>query len=283
VIASWLNDWDLKEQQSLDMYVEEGGRKFLRHYLLDFGASLGADTDPTEYYHGREYGLDSSALLKEIFTLGLHESANEKHARIISPEIGNFTTDDFDPKHWKQTYPAIVFDNLTNFDAFWATRVILSFTEQDLRSIVETGEYSDPRTVDYIVRTLLERRQMVARAWLREVDALDDFKLQPAPGGLVMTFRDLMLDNTLALADLSEYTYQIRGPHYKSEKKRTGRLEIQLDRAALGATIEHGAANTPVEVTIWTNRRDGVSEPVTIYLDWSPTRDSVTIRRIARG
>jgi hypothetical protein len=46
VIVSWINDWDLKEVQSLDMYVEENGRKFLRHYLLDFGSSLGADTDP---------------------------------------------------------------------------------------------------------------------------------------------------------------------------------------------------------------------------------------------
>src|SRR6185295_14137991 len=119
--------------------------------------------------------------------------------------------------------------------------------------------------------------------WLRQVDALDDFKLQPAPGGLVMTFRDLMLDNTLALAGLTEYTYQIRGPHYKSEKKRTGRPEIQLDRAAFGAAIEHVAATTPVEITIWTNRQNDISEPVTIYLDWSPTRDAVTIRRIARG
>ena len=32
VIASWINDWDLKEQQTLDMYVEEGGRKFLRRW-----------------------------------------------------------------------------------------------------------------------------------------------------------------------------------------------------------------------------------------------------------
>src|SRR5438045_7962653 len=64
VIASWINDWDLKETQSLDMYVEEGGRKFLRHYLLDFGSSLGADDRPTDYFHGREYGLDLRNITK---------------------------------------------------------------------------------------------------------------------------------------------------------------------------------------------------------------------------
>src|SRR5438132_451768 len=82
--TSRINDWDLKEAQSLDMYVGEDGRKFLRHYLLDFGSSLGADDKPMEYYHGREYGLDLRSITKEIFSLGLYESANEKRARIIS-------------------------------------------------------------------------------------------------------------------------------------------------------------------------------------------------------
>src|SRR5215471_21194760 len=78
VIASWINDWDLKEPQSMDMYVEEGGRKFLRHYLLDFGSSLGADDQPTDYYHGREYGFDLKNIMKEVFSFGLYGSANEK-------------------------------------------------------------------------------------------------------------------------------------------------------------------------------------------------------------
>src|SRR5262249_16172857 len=51
VFASWINDWDFKETQTLDAYVEENGRKFLRHYLLDFGSSLDAGNSPTEYYH----------------------------------------------------------------------------------------------------------------------------------------------------------------------------------------------------------------------------------------
>ena len=135
MIASWINNWDLKEAQSLDMYVEEGGRKFLRHYLLDFGASLGADDRPTDFYHSREYGLDVRSVTKEIFSLGLYESPNEKTARIISSEIGSFTSDDFDPGSWKQTYPSVMFSNLTDLDAFWATRVVLSFTEDDLKSI----------------------------------------------------------------------------------------------------------------------------------------------------
>jgi hypothetical protein len=283
VIASWINDWDLKEVQSLDMYVEEKGRKFLRHYLLDFGSSLGADTDPTEYYHGLEYGFDVHSITKEIFSLGLYESPNEKRARIISPEIGNFTNDDFDPGNWKPTFPSIMFDNLTDVDAFWATRVILSFTEGDLRNIIQTAEYSDPKTNEYILRTLWERRQIVARHWLQKSDALSDFSVRPFDQGVRLTFRDLMFDHALAFMDFTEYTYQVRGKDYKSPKKTVTSREITIDRATLGAATEHGSEDSPVEVSIWTHRRNFTSEPVKVYFDWSPDRQELRIRRIARS
>jgi hypothetical protein len=40
VFAAWVNHSDIKEDNTLDMYVEENGRRFLRHYLLDFGEAL---------------------------------------------------------------------------------------------------------------------------------------------------------------------------------------------------------------------------------------------------
>jgi hypothetical protein len=283
VIASWINDWDLKEVQSLDMYVEENGRKFLRHYLLDFGSSLGADTEPTDYYHGREYGFDVHSVTKEIFSFGLYESANEKRARIISPEIGNFTNDDFDPGNWKPTYPSIMFDNLTDIDAFWAARVILSFTKEDLRNIIQTAEYSNPITNEYILRTLWERRQIVAHHWLAKTDALSDFSVRPVGQGVVLTFHDLMVERALASIDFSEYTYQVKGKDYRSPRMTVNSREITIDRETLGAATEHGSTDTPVEVSIWTHRRNFTSEPVRVYFNWSPDRQQSTIRRIDRS
>jgi hypothetical protein len=283
VIASWINNWDLKEAQSLDMYVEEGGRKFLRHYLLDFGASLGADDRPTDFYHSREYGLDIRSVTKEMFTLGLYTSPNEKTARIISPEIGNFTSDDFKPGSWKQTYPSVMFSNLTDLDAFWATRVVLSFSEDDLRTIIETGEYDDQRTRTYLLQTLLERRQKLVRYWLEKVDALSDFSVARTNDGISLTFRDLMAGYQLPIAPASTYSYQVRGKNYKSSKQTIDRPEIRIDRQILAAAIERVPSDTPVEVDIWTHRGDFTSEVVKIFFDWSPNRDKFTIRRITRG
>src|SRR5262245_18459594 len=250
VIASWINDWDLKEAQSLDMYVEEGGRKFLRHFLLDFGSSLGADDTPTVYYHGREYGFDLHNIAKEIFSLGLYESPNEKRARIITPEIGNFDSD-FEPGSWKQTFPSVMFDNLTDLDAFWATRVILSFSDDDLRSIIETGEYADPYTGKYILRTLGERRQLLAQYWLSKVDGLSDFSIARTPEGVTLAFHDLMVDQRLTEARSTEYSYEVKGPHYKSGKKRITGPEILLDRQTLASAIERSGGNRGLEISIW--------------------------------
>ena len=46
VVASWLNDTDRREGNTLDVYVEPG---YLRHYQIDFGASLGSSTDRTKH------------------------------------------------------------------------------------------------------------------------------------------------------------------------------------------------------------------------------------------
>jgi hypothetical protein len=283
VIGSWINNWDLKEAQSLDMYVEEGGRKFLRHYLLDFGSSLGADDKPTLYFPGHEYGLDLKNITKEVLSLGAYESPNEKQSRIISSEVGRFNNDDFDPGRWKPTFPSVMFNNMTAVDAFWAMRVILSFTEPELRSIVETGEYSDPASVNYITRTLIERRQMVARYWLNTVDGLSNLAVHQSAEGVALTFHDLMLDHGLTLAKYTEYTYQVSGPHYRSAKTRTSHPEIRINREELAAAIERGGKDPTVEVSIWTTRRNTTSVPVKVYFDWDPKRESFSIRRIARG
>jgi hypothetical protein len=283
VISSWLNNWDLKEGQSLDTYVEENGRKFLRHYLLDFGSSLGADDNPTEYYHGHEYGLDASSVAKEIFTLGIFESANEKRALIISPEVGNFTAVGFNPGAWKPTFPSVMLENMTDLDAFWATRVMLSFSESDLRNIVETAEYSRPTSMNYMVQTLLERRKMVARYWLNKVDGLSDFAIRPTAEGVALSFKDLMVDEQFLLSELTNYTYQVKGANYKSAKATVQRPEIRIDREMLSAAIEHPRPDGLIEISIWPSRRVSNPEPVRVYFDWSPNRDTFTVRRIARG
>ena len=51
-------------------------------------------------------------------------------------------------------------------DAFWAAKQVAAFTDEEIRAIVQTGEYSDPRAADWIADCLIQRRDKIAAAWL---------------------------------------------------------------------------------------------------------------------
>jgi hypothetical protein len=256
VIASWINHWDLKEMNTLDMYVDEGGRKFLHHFLIDFGSSLGGGKSPTEYFHGHEYAFDSSSIFKEIFTLGLYVSADEKSAPIVSPEVGLFSAAAFDPGGWKPSFHVLPFDNMTQEDAFWATRIVLSFTEDELRSIVKTAQYSDPKAEEYILRTLVERQRRIAGYWLKDVNPLANFSVDDSQGNAALSFTDLMEDHDLAGS--AQYRYEVSrdaGDDHGSEKKKV----VSTPHIALGHSLSRG-----VRVKVWTIRDGHASSPVAV-------------------
>jgi hypothetical protein len=284
VIASWINHWDLKEENSLDTYVEENGRKFLRHYLIDFGSTLGAGRDPHEYFRGREYAFDAGTMVKEIFSLGFYVAPSEKQGQIVSPEVGTFTAEDFDPAQWRPAYPVMAFLNMTDEDAFWATRIILSFTEPELRKIIETAHYSNPKNAEYVLKTLLVRRQIIARHWLPKVNPIADLSIIPtSEGGATLRFRDLLAECKCMDVSSAKYVYQIEGHRYTSEKKTTAGTEIPLQRAVLGAAMEGEPTGAPVEMTIWVERGGVQTAPTKIHFNWSPAGDNVAVQRIRRG
>jgi hypothetical protein len=259
VIASWLNHWDMKEMNTLDMYVEEGGRKFLRHYLIDFGSTLGAGSIPTEYYHGREYSFDKGSIGKEIITLGVFTSADEKTVPITYPALGLFTADDFDPGRWRSSFHVAPFDQMTRDDAFWATRIIMSFSDDDLRRIVLTGKYSDPKVSELVFETLRLRRQMIARYWLSQVNPIVGFVVNKDPqGDVTLRFTDLLSRHNLD--GPAEYSYstgdavQHGGKLPKSGVTVTKTSEAPVGDPGVGTCVQ-----------VWTHRAE-VSRPTNVCI-----------------
>jgi hypothetical protein len=62
-------------------------------------------------------------------------------------------------------------------DAFWAAKQIIAFSDDDIRAVVATGEYSDPSVSDYVAQTLIARRDSVGRTWLTRLLPLDQFSV----------------------------------------------------------------------------------------------------------
>ena len=160
VFASWVNHTDIKAGNTYDTVQQVNGVPVIRHYLIDFGASLGSDSDePKNARLGHEYMIDkrASRLLPRMFDLGLYSPDWERADYPNIKSVGRFEAETFDADTWTSNYPNPAFLNRLPDDTFWAAKQVVAFTEPEVRAMVETGEYSDRAAVDYMVKTLIER------------------------------------------------------------------------------------------------------------------------------
>ncbi len=213
VFASWLNFYDIREGNSLDMLVEENGQQVLRHYLIDFndafGAARGGVKPPMFTYENLvDYG-DST---KEYFSLGLWEKAWQKkwresgEASTQAPAVGYWDNRYLKFETYKSQLPNYAFKDLTSADGFWAAKIVKSFSDEDIRTLVKTGDYSKSEDADMVSKILIERRDLLAKYWYSHVNPLDDFSLQNG----TLSFTNLAVEAGFETAGNDLNTAEIR-------------------------------------------------------------------------
>ena len=183
VFAAWLNHTDAKSSNSMDAVEGSGSEARMVHYLLDFGALFGSDsTIAKDPRHGREFTFPTSrAQLKQVSTFGLDFPDWETvHYPGDLKAVGNFTAEAFDPIKWKENYPNPAFRAMLPGDAYWAAKKVMAFTDDDIRAIVEQGQFTNPETVDYVTKTLIARRDAVGRAWFQRAVPVEELRIENA-------------------------------------------------------------------------------------------------------
>ncbi len=206
VFAAWLNHDDSRGVNSLDMLDTRDGRSYVKHYMFDFGSILGSGTVFAQRDRaGHEYIFEHAPGWKTLATLGLYV---RPWILIdypeVPPAIGRFESDAFDPVKWKPEYPNPAFDNMRAEDAFWAARIVARFSDEAIRAVVQKANYSDPRATEFMIATLIKRRDKVLRTWLNGVNPVVDPALD-ANGTL--TFANAAVIAGVATAPAS-YTVQ---------------------------------------------------------------------------
>lgn len=163
IFAAWLNNYDLHTANTLDMYVEEGGRHFLRHYVFDFGSTLGSATHSLKpVWAGYENRFDLKEAGKGLATLGAYQPRSARQpVPVVYPSVGRYAAEGFEPLQWKPSFPVPAFENLTLRDARWAARIVASFTDDQIRAAVATGQLSDPAAAEYLARQIMGRRDRI--------------------------------------------------------------------------------------------------------------------------
>jgi hypothetical protein len=179
VFGAWLNHDDSRGVNSLDMLVHEANRRYVKHYMFDFGSIMGSGTVyPQRHRAGNEYILEWKPGWLTLATLGAY---TRPWMHISYPDVpaavGRFEGTAFEAERWKPEYPNAAFENMRPDDAFWAARIVARFDDASIRAIVDKARYSDQRATEYVTETLLKRRDKVLRTWLTQVNPLVDFAL----------------------------------------------------------------------------------------------------------
>lgn len=263
IFCAWLYHNDIRIGNTLDMYVTEGGRSFLRHYLIDFGSTLGSDTSfPNLRLVGRQYQVDLGEAMATFFSLGLHQPAGTRKAPPVRyPAVGSFDANDTKPQEWKQNFPLGAFTNMTDADGYWAARILSALTDEQIRAVVGLAEYSDPEVERYIAEQLIARRRMITDYYFSRTAAITRFRVNRSEGGARLEFLDLR--------GTGSFYYEIRpaeGGARIVDKTAVNGSSIWLSEAVLKKVEASGRRDSDravAEVRIW---RRGESRHASVYL-----------------
>jgi hypothetical protein len=196
VFGAWTNLVDMKAGNTLDTVITGNGRSVVRHYLQDVGSTFGSGANaPHDYDEGWEHLFEGDLTLKRLVSLGFYLRPWQTLPYQNHQSIGRFEGDAFDAANWKPRVPTAAFLRARPDDTFWAARRVMAFSDEMIRSIVKTGEYSDPAAERYLADVLIKRRDAIGRAYLTAINPIVDPLLDAAG---VLTFRNAAVEAGLA-------------------------------------------------------------------------------------
>jgi hypothetical protein len=267
VIASWFNHVDVKENNTLDTYVSEEGRGFLRHYFIDYGSSMGSgDFVNGPCRVGFEHIFDGAATALALVTLGAWSRPWEDRCEIPYPEVGRFEGELFRPPGWKPNYPNLAFDEMDASDAYWGAKIVTAFTDEHVRVLAAAGRYSRAEVSRYVESTLRARRDKIGRYWFGAVTPLEGFEVETSSGAWTLRFRDLAVERGYALAESRSYRFEIRDalrlrPIEEGVSQQPGHVRIRPLGDIPAAPSDRWGRRPLAVVAVRALSRDGTAAP----------------------
>ena len=233
VFCAWLNHNDSRAINTLESLVEEDGRKFIRHYLIDFGAILGsASVVSNTARDGNAYFWEMKPALAQIFTLGIFVPRWARAKYVKHPALGTIEYPSFEPEQWKPNYPNPAFQNRLPDDEFWAAKKVMAFTDEQLQAVVKLSQFSDARAAQWITNYLIKRRDRIGEVYFGKVLPLDDFRVE----GDELKFEDLGVTHGLVSSRSLQTAWSRFDNDSETHTAITGASGLQLPGAVTGGS-----------------------------------------------
>jgi hypothetical protein len=243
VFAAWLNHDDARSINSIDTYVEEDGRRYIRHYMQDFGSVLGSgSTSAQQPRGGYEYLIEPGKVGKGLASLGFYTRDWQSAKWPKNASIGNIEAEVFDPATWKTEYPNPSFNQMDAADAFWAASIMSRFSNVMIRAIVEESRLSDSTAAGHLADVIIKRRDKTVRWGITRTNPLDRFEIRsgstPALG----------FDNAAVRLHVVEQVtprYIVRWAPFDNRSGATQSVQSESETTSTVATIPSGIWGPP--------------------------------------
>jgi hypothetical protein len=265
VFGAWTNLVDMKAGNTLDTVVTENGRGVVRHYLQDVGSTFGTGANgPHDYFEGWEYLQEGSLTMKRLASFGFLLSPWQTVDYEYSEAIGRFEGDVFDPTTWKPRVPTAAFLHARADDNFWAARRVMAFSDDMIRAVAATGQYSDGAAAEHLARTLIKRRDAIGRAYLTAINPITDPLLD---AGGVLTFHNAAVDARVAEHPASYLARWFTFDNATGESRSIGESSGTAGRVQAPGSLP-SAQGTFIKVELsatGTSTNASWQKPVTVY------------------
>lgn len=230
---AWVGDVDTKQMNTLDAWVPDAANPdhhYVKHFFIDFGKSFGAWRDELRMpYDGWATVADGGEMGYSLITLGFGYRPWEHMVYPHLRGVAWFESKVFDPDLFEGAYPYYPHTQMDASDGFWAAKLIMRVSPEQIAAAVDAARYSDRASAAYVTKTLIERQKKIGETWFRRVTPLDGIRLS-ADGGQ-LCFDDLLVRHELAHGDS---TY--RAAAFDTHGKSTG-WKAEASRGAKSETV----------------------------------------------
>jgi hypothetical protein len=286
VFYAWLGATDVKENNTLDMWVEDpkgSGLGYVVHHALDFGKALGTWGVSGRHEHdGYTAHFDYPYALRSAMTFGFWTRPWEDVRAPSLRGLGRFEAERFRPDVYAPANPYEAFFYLDELDAFWAAKIIARFSAEHIAAAVERGGYSDPRTRSYLTATLIARQRKLVRHHFAPVNTLDRFRLEPAAKRVRLCATDLFVSHRLGAAAEARHVMTVHD--YDGNALGEARQLVSDARGEVCADdIPLGSERRAYTMVAFVAMREAAADAaVIVHLARDPNRGSMRVIGVER-
>ncbi len=279
VLASWVNHFDSREQNTLAMWIatDEPGRGYVRHHYIDFGDSFGSmwAIRGMSERHGHTYYFDMPYVLQDLVTFGgIPRAWRGNELGPTGNTLGYYNVETFAPDKYRTGYQNPAFIRATERDKAWMTRIIANITPEVVKAAIKRARLSDPLVESELTRILLARREKILKRWFQKLSPLSQPRLHETQGGTELCLQDLSV--TAGVVDRGDRVYWTRGwQHVRRRKLR----EVEVGRPRRGPDdmvcvalpdVDGASIDDPayliIDVAGLYGRNDSKSRPARVHL-----------------